>query len=195
MFQEIEQVGMGKTVEGFSTGGGGELRLLLDRDEVALAQRPRRPARPGADDRGRDDETEAPAPRRRKTPPPRPALRRCLARRRHRACRAAAWRISQTALSLLITFFGLLFVTFFIGRIIPIDPALAVVGERASQAQYEAARAGARPRQAAPHAVRDLCRRRADRRFRQVAADRPPGRARTSPASSPRRSSSPPSPR
>lgn len=53
---------------------------------------------------------------------------------------AAAWRLSQTALSLLITFFGLLFITFLIGRIIPIDPALAVVGERASQAQYEAAR-------------------------------------------------------
>jgi len=51
-----------------------------------------------------------------------------------------AWRATQTALSLLITFFGLLLVTFLIGRIIPIDPALAVVGERASQAQYEAAR-------------------------------------------------------
>jgi peptide/nickel transport system permease protein len=51
-----------------------------------------------------------------------------------------AWRASQTALSLLITLFGLLLVTFLIGRIIPIDPALAVVGERASQAQYEAAR-------------------------------------------------------
>ena len=50
------------------------------------------------------------------------------------------WRASQTALSLLITFFGLLLVTFLIGRIIPIDPALAIVGERASQAQYEAAR-------------------------------------------------------
>jgi peptide/nickel transport system permease protein len=51
-----------------------------------------------------------------------------------------AWRASQTALSLFITFFGLLLVTFLIGRIIPIDPVLAVVGERASQAQYEAAR-------------------------------------------------------
>jgi len=50
------------------------------------------------------------------------------------------WRASQTGLSLLITFFGLLLVTFLIGRIIPIDPALAVVGERASEAQYEAAR-------------------------------------------------------
>jgi peptide/nickel transport system permease protein len=53
---------------------------------------------------------------------------------------AIVWRVSQTGLSLLITFVGLLFVTFLIGRIIPIDPALAVVGERASQAQYEAAR-------------------------------------------------------
>jgi peptide/nickel transport system permease protein len=51
-----------------------------------------------------------------------------------------AWRASQTVLSLLITFFGLLFLTFLIGRVIPIDPALAVIGERASQAQYEAAR-------------------------------------------------------
>jgi peptide/nickel transport system permease protein len=51
-----------------------------------------------------------------------------------------AWRTTQTALSLLITFFGLLLVTFMIGRIMPIDPALAIVGERASQAQYEAAR-------------------------------------------------------
>src|SRR3712207_4790590 len=50
------------------------------------------------------------------------------------------WRGTQTALSLLITFFGLLLVTFLIGRIIPIDPALAIVGERATQAQYEAAR-------------------------------------------------------
>ena len=50
------------------------------------------------------------------------------------------WRASQTSLSLLITFFGLLLVTFLIGRIIPIDPALAVVGERASEAQYQAAR-------------------------------------------------------
>lgn len=33
---------------------------------------------------------------------------------------------------------GLLFVTFLIGRVMPIDPVLAVVGERASQEQYEA---------------------------------------------------------
>lgn len=40
-----------------------------------------------------------------------------------------------------LTFLGLLAITFFIGRIVPIDPVLAVVGDRATQAQYEAARA------------------------------------------------------
>ena len=43
-------------------------------------------------------------------------------------------------LSLLATFLGLLFVTFIISRVVPIDPVLAVVGERASEAQIEAAR-------------------------------------------------------
>ncbi|WP_242500668.1 ABC transporter permease [Tropicimonas sp. IMCC6043] len=39
-----------------------------------------------------------------------------------------------------LTFLGLLAVTFFIGRVVPIDPVLAVVGDRATQAQYDAAR-------------------------------------------------------
>ena len=39
-----------------------------------------------------------------------------------------------------LTFLGLLAITFFIGRVIPIDPVLAVVGDRATPAQYEAAR-------------------------------------------------------
>lgn len=38
------------------------------------------------------------------------------------------------------TFLGLLAITFFIGRIIPIDPVLAVVGDRASAATYERVR-------------------------------------------------------
>jgi peptide/nickel transport system permease protein len=38
------------------------------------------------------------------------------------------------------TFLGLLAITFFIGRVVPIDPVLAVVGDRATQEQYEAAR-------------------------------------------------------
>lgn len=43
------------------------------------------------------------------------------------------------ALSLLLTLMGLLLVTFVIGRLMPIDPVLKVVGERATQAQYQAA--------------------------------------------------------
>lgn len=38
------------------------------------------------------------------------------------------------------TFLGLLAITFFIGRVVPIDPVLSVVGDRASNAQYETAR-------------------------------------------------------
>ena len=40
----------------------------------------------------------------------------------------------------LLTFIGLMAITFFIGRVIPIDPVLAVVGDRATQEQYDAAR-------------------------------------------------------
>ncbi|HEU5096413.1 MAG TPA: ABC transporter permease [Reyranella sp.] len=52
---------------------------------------------------------------------------------------AASWRLTQTALSLIITFLGLLFVTFIIGRVIPLDPVLAIVGDRATHEQYQAA--------------------------------------------------------
>jgi peptide/nickel transport system permease protein len=38
------------------------------------------------------------------------------------------------------TFLGLLAITFFIGRVVPIDPVLAVVGDRAPQAVYERVR-------------------------------------------------------
>ncbi|MFN3825814.1 MAG: ABC transporter permease [Pseudorhodobacter sp.] len=48
--------------------------------------------------------------------------------------------IGGTALSLAITILGLLLVTFIIGRVVPIDPVLAIVGERATTAQYEATR-------------------------------------------------------
>lgn len=43
-------------------------------------------------------------------------------------------------LTIALTFLGLLAITFFIGRVIPIDPVLAVVGDRAPRAVYEAAR-------------------------------------------------------
>lgn len=39
----------------------------------------------------------------------------------------------------LLTFLGLVAITFFIGRVVPIDPVLSVVGDRATQAQYDAA--------------------------------------------------------
>ena len=39
-----------------------------------------------------------------------------------------------------LTFLGLLAITFFIGRVIPIDPVLAVVGDRATNEVYEATR-------------------------------------------------------
>ncbi|QBF34299.1 ABC transporter permease [Thalassococcus sp. S3] len=39
--------------------------------------------------------------------------------------------------SIAVTMLGLLFVTFIIGRVMPIDPVLAIVGERASQETYD----------------------------------------------------------
>lgn len=42
--------------------------------------------------------------------------------------------------TLAVTLLGLIFITFIIGRVMPLDPVLAVVGERASQDVYDAAR-------------------------------------------------------
>jgi len=42
----------------------------------------------------------------------------------------------KTLLTVAVTLLGLLFVTFMIGRVMPIDPVLAVIGERATQEQY-----------------------------------------------------------
>jgi peptide/nickel transport system permease protein len=42
-----------------------------------------------------------------------------------------AWAAGRFVLIGIITFLGLIAVTFFIGRVIPIDPALAIVGDRA----------------------------------------------------------------
>jgi len=47
--------------------------------------------------------------------------------------------ISNTVFTVLITMIGLLFVTFIIGRVMPIDPVLAIVGESASPSTYDAA--------------------------------------------------------
>ncbi len=40
-------------------------------------------------------------------------------------------------LTVAITLVGLAALTFFIGRVIPIDPVLAIVGEKASQSVYD----------------------------------------------------------
>lgn len=66
------------------------------------------------------------------TPPPSRADRNAARRRRLRS-------VAGTLLSLALTLLGLLLVTFIIGRVMPIDPVLKVVGDRASQAQYDAA--------------------------------------------------------
>jgi peptide/nickel transport system permease protein len=49
-------------------------------------------------------------------------------------------QIGNTLFSLAITFIGLLAVTFFISRIVPIDPVTAILGERATEAQIEETR-------------------------------------------------------
>lgn len=48
-------------------------------------------------------------------------------------------KIATTLFSIAITMLGLLFVTFFIGRVMPVDPVLSVVGERATKDVYDAA--------------------------------------------------------
>ena len=55
--------------------------------------------------------------------------------------RGIGLRIVNWVLTLTATFTGLLAVTFFIGRKVPIDPVLAVLGDRASAEAYAAARA------------------------------------------------------
>ncbi len=45
--------------------------------------------------------------------------------------------LAATLASIPITLFGLVLITFLIGRVVPIDPVLAVVGDRATQEVYE----------------------------------------------------------
>jgi peptide/nickel transport system permease protein len=52
----------------------------------------------------------------------------------------ATREVAQLSLQLVITLLGLLAVTFFIGRVVPIDPVLAVVGDQAPRDVYEAVR-------------------------------------------------------
>lgn len=50
------------------------------------------------------------------------------------------WPPARFILTVAITFLGLLAITFVIGRVVPIDPVIAVVGDRATRETYEAAR-------------------------------------------------------
>ena len=65
--------------------------------------------------------------------------------------RRGKWRLLSSllgyAVAVALTFLGLLAITFFIGRVVPIDPVLAVVGDRAPPAVDEAyaPRDGSRP--------------------------------------------------
>ena len=47
------------------------------------------------------------------------------------------WPVARIIGSVALTFLGLLLVTFLIGRVVPIDPVLAAVGDRAPAAVYE----------------------------------------------------------
>ncbi|AVO38707.1 ABC transporter permease [Pukyongiella litopenaei] len=59
--------------------------------------------------------------------------------RRGGAVPRLAVRGARLVATLAVTLLGLLFVTFLIGRVVPVDPVLAVVGDRASQSTYDAA--------------------------------------------------------
>ena len=64
--------------------------------------------------------------------------------RGHRAwglARSLANRAARSLFSVALTFLGLTCVTFFIGRVIPIDPVLAIVGDKASAETYARVRA------------------------------------------------------
>jgi peptide/nickel transport system permease protein len=52
----------------------------------------------------------------------------------------SAAALARFVLVTVVTFLGLLAITFFIGRVVPIDPVLAVVGDRATKEVYDAAR-------------------------------------------------------
>ena len=64
--------------------------------------------------------------------------------RRGRSGALAAWPVvwegGRLVISVALTFLGLLLITFLIGRVVPVDPVLAMVGDRASPQVYARAR-------------------------------------------------------
>ena len=87
------------------------------------------------------------------------------------ALQSFGWRVFRLLLTIAFTFFGLLLVTFLIGRVVPVDPVLAVVGRPGFAVGLRAGLPGTRPRQAALSAVLDLHHQRAPGRPRRVASD------------------------
>ncbi|MEQ8818176.1 MAG: ABC transporter permease [Thalassobaculum sp.] len=61
-------------------------------------------------------------------------------RRAWLSSRSGILKLGRLLISLAVTLLGLLLITFLIGRVMPIDPVLAVVGERATNEVYEATR-------------------------------------------------------
>jgi peptide/nickel transport system permease protein len=61
-------------------------------------------------------------------------------RKKRHSASSLVWAVLRFLLMAAITFLGLIAVTFFIGRVIPVDPVLAIVGDRAPQSVVEAAR-------------------------------------------------------
>jgi len=62
-----------------------------------------------------------------------------LSEGRPRALPAVLGKTIRLLATIAVTIFGLLVVTFLIGRVVPVDPVLAVVGDRASQSTYDKA--------------------------------------------------------
>lgn len=62
------------------------------------------------------------------------------ARRDSGRARRLTFSLGAFLVTVATTFLGLLAITFFIGRVVPIDPVLSVVGDRAPQAVYERVR-------------------------------------------------------
>jgi peptide/nickel transport system permease protein len=56
---------------------------------------------------------------------------------RRGALPAFAWKLVKLFATVALTIFGLLLVTFLIGRVVPVDPVLAVIGDRAPQSVYD----------------------------------------------------------
>ncbi len=59
---------------------------------------------------------------------------------RTRALLRIGWAVARFLLTVAVTLLGLVAVTFIIGRVVPIDPVLAIVGDRASHSTYLKAR-------------------------------------------------------